>query len=213
MTLRNFGVGRPGGIIRALPESTVNSQLTVGVSVGRVYRRFNHSRSNKRGGVMFKSSSTAIALTASLGFAALAVAADPPKTLPLATAIEVAQTAMAACKANGYNVTVMVMDQDYATRLVLRSDAAAARTVEIARRKAYTVVKMGMTSGEFGKSVAASSPPPAQPAQPRPPGSMPPGVNGDDSLITFAGGKPITLGGELVGAISVSGAPGGDKDE
>jgi uncharacterized protein GlcG (DUF336 family) len=31
-------------------------------------------------------------------------------------------------------------------------------------------------------------------------------VNGDDNLITFAGG-------EVVGALSVSGAPGGDKDE
>jgi len=141
------------------------------------------------------------------------LAADPPKTLPLASAIEAAQTAMAACKANGYNVTVMVMDQDFNTRLVLRSDAAAARTVEIARRKAYTVVKTGMTSGEFGKSVAASSPPPAQPAQPRPPGSMPPGVNGDDNLITFPGAKPIKLNGELLGALAVSGAPGGDKDE
>lgn len=168
------------------------------------------------GGIMRKSSTAAaqfamscIALL-SLGSA---IAADPPKTLPLASAIEIAQTAIAACKANGYNVTVMVMDQDFSPRLVMRSDAAAARTTEIARRKAYTVVKMGMTSGEFGKQVAASSPPSAQPAQPRPPGSMPPGVNGDENLITFAGGKPIKVGGELLGAMAVSGAPGGDKDE
>jgi len=138
-----------------------------------------------------------------------AAAADMPKTLPLDKAITVAQTALAQCKANGYNVTVMVMDPDYATRLVLRSDSAAARTVEIARRKAYTVIKTGMSSGEFGKTVPAPAPPPA----PRPPGAMPPGVNGDDNLITFAGGKQIVVGGEVVGAISVSGAPGGDKDE
>jgi uncharacterized protein GlcG (DUF336 family) len=138
-----------------------------------------------------------------------AAATDAPKNLPLDKAITVAQTALAQCKANGYNVTVMVMDQDYTTRLVLRSDAAAARTVEIARRKAYTVVKMRMSSGEFGKTVPA----PATPAEPRPPGAMPPGVNGDDNLITFAGGKQIVVGGEVVGAISVSGAPGGDKDE
>jgi uncharacterized protein GlcG (DUF336 family) len=136
-------------------------------------------------------------------------AADAPKTLPLDKAITVAQAALAQCKANGYNVTVMVMDQDYATRLVLRSDAAAARTVEIARRKAYTVIKTGMSSGDFGKTVPA----PATPAAPRAPGAMPPGVNGDDNLITFAGGKQIVVGGEVLGAISVSGAPGGDKDE
>jgi len=134
-----------------------------------------------------------------------AAAADAPRTLPLAQAAMLAETAIAQCKANGYNVTVMVMDPDYATRLVMRADAAAARTVEIARRKAYTVIKMGMSSGDFGKSVPA--PPPAQP------GAMPAGVNGDDNLITFAGGKQIIVGGEVVGAISVSGAPGGDKDE
>jgi len=138
-----------------------------------------------------------------------AVAADAPKTLPLDQAVTVAQAALAQCKANGYNVTVMVMDPDYTTRLVLRSDAAAARTVEIARRKAYTVIKMRMSSGEFGKTVPAPATPPA----PRPPGAMPPGVNGDDNLITFAGGMPIVVGGEVLGAISVSGAPGGDKDE
>jgi len=139
----------------------------------------------------------------------MADAADAPKALPLDQAITVAQAAIAQCKANGYNVTVMVMDPDYSARLVLRSDAAAARTVEIARRKAYTVIKMRMSSGEFGKSVPA----PKTPAAPPTPGAMPPGVNGDDNLITFAGGKQIMVGGEVVGAISVSGAPGGEKDE
>jgi len=152
---------------------------------------------------------TIIATGLMLATCGTAVAADAPKALPLDKAITVAQAALAQCKTNGYNVTVMVMDPDFATRLVLRSDAAAARTVEIARRKAYTVIKMGMSSGEFGKSVPA----PATPAAPRPPGALPPGVNGDDNLITFAGGKQIVVGGEVVGAISVSGAPGGDKDE
>jgi uncharacterized protein GlcG (DUF336 family) len=157
---------------------------------------------------MFKTSIRA-AVFASLAVTGSALAADAPKTLPLEKAIEVAQAAMASCKASGYNVTVMIMDPDFATRLVLRSDAAGARTIEIARRKAYTVIKTGMSSGEFGKTVPA----PATPAAPRQPGAPIPGVNGDDNLITFAGGKQIKVGGELVGAISVSGAPGGDKDD
>jgi uncharacterized protein GlcG (DUF336 family) len=157
---------------------------------------------------MFKSPISA-AIFASLAMGGSALAADTPKTLPLDKALEVAQTALATCKANGYNTTVMIMDPDFATRLVLRSDTAGARTVEIARRKAYTVIKTGMSSGEFGKTVPA----PATPAAPRQPGAPIPGVNGDDNLITFAGGKQIKVGGELVGAISVSGAPGGDKDE
>jgi uncharacterized protein GlcG (DUF336 family) len=159
---------------------------------------------------MLKSSVSAI-LLASLVLATQGrtLAADTPKTLPLDSAIEVAQAAMASCKASGYNVTVMVMDPDFATRLVLRSDAAGARTVEIARRKAYTVIKTGMSSGDFGKTV----PKPEGPVAPRAPGAPIPGVNGDDNLITFAGGKQIKVGGEVIGAISVSGAPGGDKDE
>lgn len=152
---------------------------------------------------------TSVACGLMLALSGHAVAADAPRSLPLDKAITVAQAALAQCKANGYNVTVLVMDTDYATRLVMRSDAAAARTLEIARRKAYTVIKTGMSSGDFGKTVPAPATPPA----PRPPGSLPPGVNGDDNLITFAGGKQIVVGGEVVGAISVSGAPGGDKDE
>lgn len=159
-------------------------------------------------------SSIRFAVSAALLLSAQAFAADAPpaaaaKTLPIAQAIEVAQAAIASCKASGYNVTVMIMDTDYATRLVLRDDAAGARTIEIARRKAYTVIKTGMSSGEFGKTV----PKPEGPQPARAPGSPIPGVNGDDNLITFAGGKQIRLGNDLVGAISVSGAPGGDKDE
>jgi len=152
---------------------------------------------------------SALLLLSAHAFAADAPPAPAVKTLPLASAIEVAQTAMASCKASGYNVTVMVMDPDYATRLVLRSDAAGARTVEIARRKAYTVLKMGMSSGDFGKTV----PKPEGPQPARAPGAPIPGVNGDDNLITFAGGKQILADGQVVGAISVSGAPGGDKDD
>src|SRR4051812_43334161 len=97
------------------------------------------------------------------------LAADDVKTLPLASALHLAQAALVVCKGNGYNVTVTIMDPDYAIRLVLRADGANARTVEIARRKAYTVIKTGMSSGEFGRSVAPAAPP-AQNAAPRAPG-------------------------------------------
>jgi uncharacterized protein GlcG (DUF336 family) len=162
------------------------------------------------GGVMLKLSiRSAVLASAVLVAQGSALAADAPKTLPLDSALEVAQAALASCKASGYNVTVMIMDPDMATRLVLRSDAAGARTIDIARRKAYTVIKTGMNSGDFGKTV----PKPEGPQPARQPGAPIPGVNGDENLITFAGGKQIKVGNDLVGAISVSGAPGGDKDD
>jgi uncharacterized protein GlcG (DUF336 family) len=90
----------------------------------------------------------------------------------------------------------------------MRGDGAPEGTVQIAYRKAYTVIKTGMSSADFGKSV------PAPPAPPAGAPSGPPGpVNGDPNLITWAGGLPIKSGGALLGSMSVSGAPGGDKDE
>jgi len=137
---------------------------------------------------------------------------NAPASLPIAVLADGAMAALAACKANGYNVTVTIMDMDMTTRLVLRGDGARDRTLEIGRRKAYTVARTGMSSGEFGKSVNA----PAGPAPAAVPGAPPPlpgPVNGDPSLIAWPGGLPIMQGGKVVGAMSVSGAPGGDKDE
>jgi len=75
--------------------------------------------------------------------------------VPMAVAVEAAQTAVAACKANGYNVAATIMDADLSTRVVLRGDGAPDGTVEFGRRKAYTVIKTGMSSGEFGKTAPA----------------------------------------------------------
>jgi uncharacterized protein GlcG (DUF336 family) len=132
--------------------------------------------------------------------------------IPLDAAVDAAQAAISACRANGYSATVTILDADYATRIVLRDGKAAAPTVDIARRKAYTVLKTGMSSGDFGKTVPSTSPP-VHPAPGDPPPPPPGPVNGDPNLITWAGGLPIEVDGKIVGAMSASGAPGGDKDE
>jgi uncharacterized protein GlcG (DUF336 family) len=137
-------------------------------------------------------------------------AAAPPFSQLLAAA----RVAIDTCKSKGYAVTVTVLDADLSTRLVLRSEGAASQTVDISRRKAYTVVKTGMSSGEFGKTApkpapAAPNPGATTPASPPLPGA----VEGDPNLITWAGGLPIRVHGALVGAMSASGAPGGEKDE
>jgi uncharacterized protein GlcG (DUF336 family) len=135
----------------------------------------------------------------------MAAGATRAADVPLAVALEAASAAVEACRADGFHVTATVLDADLSTRVVLRDDGAPNLTVQIGYRKAYTVIKSGMTSGEFGRSV---------PAQPRPaPGTLPGPVNGDANLITYAGGIAIKSHDAVVGAISVSGAPGGDKDE
>lgn len=152
-------------------------------------------------------------MTHILRIAALAACITPLAAVqaagvPLELALEAAHTAISACKANGYNVTVTILDPDLSTRVVMRGDGAPDGTVQIAYRKAYTVIKTGMSSADFGKSVPAPPAPPAG-APPGPPGP----VNGDPNLITWAGGLPIKSGGTLLGSMSASGAPGGDKDE
>lgn len=134
--------------------------------------------------------------------------------IPLALALKAAQAAITACRADSYNVTVVVLDDDPKAqpRLVLRSDGARDMTVSISRRKAYTAMKTGMTSGQFGKTVAVAEAPPSGPppgGEPKPPGP----INGDPDLITWAGGVPIISGHNVLGAIAVSGAPGPEKDE
>ena len=156
----------------------------------------------------------AAACVAAIASTATATAGEPAAPLPLSQLLAAAQVAIDTCKAHGYAVTVTVVDADLSTRLVLRGEGAPSQTVEVSRRKAYTVVKTGMSSGEFGKTV----PKPA-PAAPNPGTStsasplLPGGVEGDPNLITWAGGLPIRVHGALVGAMSASGAPGGEKDE
>jgi uncharacterized protein GlcG (DUF336 family) len=148
--------------------------------------------------------------------AALAVIAayaqDAAADVPIALAVEAATTAIDSCKSHGYQVTVTVMEPDFSIRLVLRGDGAGDRTVEISRRKAYTVIKTGMSSADFGKSLPPSAPPPPPAPGARPP-PLPGPINGDANLISWAGGLPVTAGGKVLGAMSVSGAPGGEKDE
>jgi uncharacterized protein GlcG (DUF336 family) len=125
--------------------------------------------------------------------------------IPMDRALAAAQAAINACKAQGFAVTVTILDPDLSTRVVVRADGAPAETVGFGYRKAYTVIKSGLTSGDYGKTVPASSKGPAS----GPPGS----VIGDPNLITWAGGLPIKSGGAVIGSMSASGAPGGDKDE
>lgn len=125
--------------------------------------------------------------------------------IPLKLATQAAQAALDSCKGNGYDVTITVLDADGSTRVVLRDDRAPEGSVQIAYRKAYTVIKSGMSSGDFGKSV----PPVPLPA----PGTAPGAVNGDPNLIPWGGGLPIKIGNVTVAAMSASGAPSGEKDE
>ena len=147
-------------------------------------------------------------LAAVVGLVALgsinALAADPLptetfKVLPAALAVEAAEAAIASCKAQGYNISVTIVDRAGNLKLLLVGDGASALGRELSRRKAYTSAMQRVTTADLAKRVATA-------------GAFNPTLY-DTQLVTAVGGVPIKVGNETIGGIGVSGAPGGDKDE
>jgi len=118
------------------------------------------------------------------------------KILTVDVAQAIAQEAMAKCRADGYKVSVRVVDHANIEKAFLRDDGAGNATVQVATMKANTVMAFGRPSG----------PPANLPAGAPVPAPVIPGT------INAMGGVPIKVGDQVIGAVSVSGAPGGDKD-
>jgi uncharacterized protein GlcG (DUF336 family) len=118
------------------------------------------------------------------------------KILTLDVAQAIAQEALTKCRADGYHVTVLVVDGLNAPKALVRDDGATASTTEVAKMKATATMLYNRPSG------------PAQPPAPgttAPPATIP-------GTINAQGGVPIKVGDATIGAVAVSGAPGGDKD-
>jgi len=135
-----------------------------------------------------------------VSFAALSTSAfaqlPTTKMLTLDVAQAIAQEAMARCRADGYKVTVLVVDGLNAPKAMVRDDGATASTAEVAKMKATATMLYNRPSGP--------ATPPA-PGTANPPATIP-------GTINAQGGVPIKVGDATIGAVAVSGAPGGDKD-
>jgi uncharacterized protein GlcG (DUF336 family) len=118
------------------------------------------------------------------------------KTLSLDVALAIAHGALDQCRADGFHVSVTIVDGAGLVKVQMHDDGAGPHTVDFSRKKAYSAFTFKRTSGETGKAWAAA----------------PPAPNIQDAVGT-AGGVPIRAGDAVIGAIGVSGAPGGDKDE
>ena len=138
----------------------------------------------------------ALALTAGT---ARAQAVISERSLSTDAALEAATAALKQCRADGFQVVVTVLDQAGRTKVVLSDDRGRLHTVEHSLRKAYTALTYRTSTAEYGQRVA-STPTAA-------------GTLHLDKITTAAGGLPIRAGNDVVGAIGVSGSPGGDKDE
>ena len=120
------------------------------------------------------------------------------RTLSLDAAREAATAAVETCRKNGFHVTVTVLNRAGAQKAVLHDDGANPHTLENSFRKAYTSLTTRAPSGDLGKRIAAN------------PGAA--GLLQLQNMTPLEGALPIKAGNDMVGAIGVSGAPGGDKD-
>jgi uncharacterized protein GlcG (DUF336 family) len=112
---------------------------------------------------------------------------------------------VATCAKNGYKVVAVVVDLDGVRQAVLRGDGAPIHSMDNAYYKAYTVASVGLVRKEEStKAIAdrmAKAAPTTVPATPLP-------------NVTYAqGAVAIMAGGQTIGALGVSGAPGGNFDE
>lgn len=120
-------------------------------------------------------------------------------TLTTTAALRAAQAAFAHCQKQGYTVAVAVVDRGGQPLALLRDNLAGAHTSSTAQNKAATAASFRVSTTEL----AATS----QPGRPQS------GIRALPNVVAVGGGLVIEAKGGLVGAIGVSGAPGGDNDD
>lgn len=119
--------------------------------------------------------------------------------MPLDIAVELAQGAVSTCAADGYNVSAAVVDRAGVVRALLRADNAGPHTVSAASQKAFTSVSARIPTSVMVENIQKNQ----GAAQ----------LVAIDGFLVLAGGVPVKIGKETIGAIGVGGAPGGHLDE
>jgi uncharacterized protein GlcG (DUF336 family) len=115
-------------------------------------------------------------------------------------ALKAAQAAKAECQKRGWQVTVVVTDPSGLALVMLRDRYAGWHTVAAAEGKARTAASWRESSGTVAARVNK-------------PGSAEQAIKNLPGVVMIGGGLPIEAAGQMVGAIGVSGAPGGDNDD
>jgi uncharacterized protein GlcG (DUF336 family) len=138
-----------------------------------------------------------------LTFATAAACAQGPtytvRSLTPETALKAALVALEDCRKRGYQVAVAIVDRSGVAQTMLRDRFAGPHTVNTAINQGYTAVSFRTDTLEFAKQTQ--------------PGSPSSGVREIPNVVAVGGGVLIQAGGALLGAIGVSGGPGGDADD
>jgi len=145
---------------------------------------------------VFKISVLALSLAAA-GVNAQSVRVEKNMSLDLAN--QIAAASVAACATSGYAVAATVVDRAGGVRAVQRADNAGPHTLSSSGQKAFTSASaknatLAMMEGAQKNPAAANL------------------VNIPGYLL-LGGGVPVKVGNEVIGAVGVGGAPGGNLDE
>jgi len=114
-------------------------------------------------------------------------------------ALDLAKAALETCREAGYQVAIAVVDRAGLPQVVLRDRFAGAHTVDTATRKAWTAVSFRTSTLELTTMVAENP--------------VMAGLPDISNALILGGGVPVLAGGNLVGGIGISGAPGADLDD
>ncbi len=118
------------------------------------------------------------------------------RRMSLDLARDIADAALASCRAKGYQVSVVVVDRDGLVMVTLRDVFASRFNIEIAERKANASVLSGIDSAYFRHNRS----------------DIRAEMNQVGGVLMLKGGVAIRAAGSFLGAVGVSGAPGGDQD-
>ena len=121
----------------------------------------------------------------------------PSRLMGLDLARDIAQGAIAACRKDGYQVSVVVTDRSGDALVVMRDVFTSKYMTQLAHAKANAVVLSNLSSAEVRVNMAR----------------IRDELNLLEGVLLMDGGLPMRVAGSLIGAVGVSGAPGGDKDE
>jgi uncharacterized protein GlcG (DUF336 family) len=114
------------------------------------------------------------------------------------TALKAAQAALARCRASGFQVAVAVVDRMGVAQVMLRDRFAGPHTPDMAAAKAWTAVSFRTNTTDLAGATQSG------------PQS---GIRNRPGVAAVGGGLMIEAGGSILGAIGVSGAPGGKEDD
>lgn len=119
------------------------------------------------------------------------------KLMSLDLARDIANATLQDCRKKGFNTAIVVVDRSGDVQVVLRDIYVSRHAIEIAQRKASAVVMSGVSTKDFIKNRS----------------EIRAELNEVPGILLLQGGVPIRAVGSLIGAVGVSGAPGGEKDE